>query len=191
MEGLSAEELKNQGNDALKAGDIQKAVDLYTQSIGKYISLPLKQGLDIERSEAVLTNRAVAYTKQRKFKEALRDCEQALVINAKFSKAYVRAYTCYVQLGEFNKASEAIELAVSLGDTTIAANRQWIAEYLKFDDFANKAIAKKQWHEARFYLKKIIESAQDSVIHTCKLLEVFVCESPNDMTDSVSYTTKV
>ena len=99
--------------------------------------------LDIERSEATLTNRAVAYTKQKKFKEALRDCEQALVINAKFSKAYVRAYTCYVQLGEFSKASEAIESAVSLGDTTIAANRQWIAEYLKFDDFANKAIAKK------------------------------------------------
>jgi hypothetical protein len=33
-EGLSAEELKNQGNDALKAGEIQKAIDLYTQSIG-------------------------------------------------------------------------------------------------------------------------------------------------------------
>lgn len=28
-------------------------------------------------------------------------------------------------------------------------------------------------------------------MHTCKLLEVFVSENPNDMTDPVSYTTRV
>jgi hypothetical protein len=30
MEEISAEELKNQGNDALKAGEVQTAIDLYS-----------------------------------------------------------------------------------------------------------------------------------------------------------------
>jgi outer membrane protein assembly factor BamD (BamD/ComL family) len=34
MEGISAEELKNQGNDALKQGNAEQAVTLYSQSIG-------------------------------------------------------------------------------------------------------------------------------------------------------------
>jgi len=59
-----------------------------------------------------LTNRAVAYIKQKKYKEALRDCEHALSINPKFSKAHIRAYSCYVQVGDFKKAEEALDLAI-------------------------------------------------------------------------------
>ncbi len=36
-----------------------------------------------------------------------------------------------------------------------------------------------------------MEAATESVTHTCRLLEVLVRESPNDMTDPVAYTTKV
>jgi len=63
-------------------------------------------------TEGVLTNRAVAYIKLKKFKEALRDCEHALSINPKFSKAYLRAFTCYVQIGELKKAEESLNLAI-------------------------------------------------------------------------------
>jgi hypothetical protein len=35
MESNSAEELKNQGNDALKAGETDLAIDLYSRSLGK------------------------------------------------------------------------------------------------------------------------------------------------------------
>ena len=34
VEASSAEELKNQGNEALKAGDIDTAILLYSQSLG-------------------------------------------------------------------------------------------------------------------------------------------------------------
>jgi len=43
----------------------------------------------------VYTNRAMAYIKLAKYKEALYDCEQALVLNPKFAKAHMRSYTCY------------------------------------------------------------------------------------------------
>ena len=33
----------------------------------------------------------MAYIKQRKYKEALFDCEQALYLNDKFAKAHIRA----------------------------------------------------------------------------------------------------
>lgn len=103
----------------------------------------------------------------------------------------MRAYTCYVQTGDFLKASSALDAAISLGDETAAKNKNWLGEHIKYEEFSMKAIAKRDWHEARFYLKRILESATDSCKHTCLLLEVFVTESPNDMTDSVSYTTKV
>lgn len=44
-----AEDLKNQGNEALKAKDADKAIDLYSQAI------------NICKNEGILTNRAVAY----------------------------------------------------------------------------------------------------------------------------------
>ncbi len=77
-------------------------------------------------TEGVLTNRAVAYIKLKKFKEALQDCEQALAINPQFAKAHLRAYACYVQIGEFKKALLAIDSATQLGDTTAAQNKAWL-----------------------------------------------------------------
>ncbi len=60
--------------------------------------------IELEKSEGVDTNRAMAYIKFGKYKEALYDCEQALVINPKFSKAHMRSYTCFISTGELQKA---------------------------------------------------------------------------------------
>lgn len=83
LELKTPEELKNLGNNELKQGNTQEAIDFYSQS------------LDQEKTEGVYTNRAVAYIKLFKWKEALFDCEQALVINPQFSKAHIRVSTCY------------------------------------------------------------------------------------------------
>jgi hypothetical protein len=64
-------------------------------------------------------------------------------------------------------------------------------ELIKYEDFANKALLKLELHEAKFYFKKILESCVDSVKHTCLLLETLIRESPNDLTDAVSFSTKV
>ena len=64
-----AEVKKNEGNEMLKAGKIAGAIALYTEAIEMF------------KSEGMFTNRAMAYIKQRKYKEALFDCEQALYIN--------------------------------------------------------------------------------------------------------------
>ena len=66
---VRAEEKKNAGNNALKAGEVDKAIQLYSEAI------------NLCKNEGMFTNRAMAYIKQRKYKEALFDCEQALYLN--------------------------------------------------------------------------------------------------------------
>ena len=65
----AAEAKKLEGNAALKAGEVDKAIILYSEAI------------ELCKNEGMFTNRAVAYIQKRKFKEALFDCEQALYIN--------------------------------------------------------------------------------------------------------------
>ena len=91
-----AEKLKQLGNAELKAGNFDKAIELYTEAVG------------LHRNEAILSNRAVAYISKRMFKEALHDVEQCLFIKPDFAKAHVRAFTCYLQTGEFEKAEQSI-----------------------------------------------------------------------------------
>ena len=78
-----------------------------------------------------------------------------------------------------------------LGDETAVKNKNWTLELMKYEDFANKALQKSELHEAKFYFRKILDSCVDSVKHTCLLLETLTRESPNDLTDAVSYSTKV
>ena len=78
-----------------------------------------------------------------------------------------------------------------LGDDTAAKNKSWTQELIKYEDFASKALLKLELQEAKFYFKKILESCVDSVKHTCLYLEALIRDSPNDLTDAVSYSTKV
>ena len=59
----AADAKKNAGNTALKAGEIDKAIGLYTEAI------------ELNKNVGMFTNRAVAYIQKRKYKEALFDCE--------------------------------------------------------------------------------------------------------------------
>ena len=64
-----AEQKKTEGNAALREGSLDQAIALYTEAI------------ELNKNEGMFTNRAMAYIKQSKFKEALFDCEQALYLN--------------------------------------------------------------------------------------------------------------
>ena len=77
---MSAEEYKNAGNDFLREGKTYEAVDMYTKSI------------DLQASEGTLTNRAAAYIKLKKYKQALQDCEHALLLNKEFAANLCRVF---------------------------------------------------------------------------------------------------
>ena len=124
-----AEELKNLGNEEFKNKNYAKAIEYYSQAIGK-CQIQSNQCLNLSqcaqlltlcieqsRNEGILTNRAASYIQLKKldlnylsifrYKEALLDCEQALFFNRQFLKAYQRAYVCHLALGDLKRAKEA------------------------------------------------------------------------------------
>jgi len=103
----------------------------------------------------------------------------------------MRAYSCYINQGLLQKANETLKLAIELGDGTAQKEVAFVAELLKQEDFAEKAFDKKEYRESNFYFKRITESCPNSVKHTCCYIESLIASNPFDMTDCVSYTTKI
>ena len=72
---LQAEELKKKGNEALKKGDVDEAIKLYTEAI------------QLDPSNHVLySNRCAAYMKQEKFSQALEDAEATIKVKPDWAK---------------------------------------------------------------------------------------------------------
>jgi hypothetical protein len=67
----------------------------------------------------------------------------------------------------------------------------WIDDLKKCEEFAVKAMDNKGYREAISYLRRLMESCPDSVKHFCFYLEALVSTNPNDMTDPISFATKV
>jgi tetratricopeptide (TPR) repeat protein len=103
----------------------------------------------------------------------------------------MRAFTCYTNQGMLEKAKNALNMATALGDETAQKQIPWIDEMIKYEDFAVKALEKKAYREAFSYLRKLMDSCVDSVKHTCLYLEALVSNDPNDMTDPISFSTKI
>lgn len=90
------QELKEQGNQAYKEGDWDKALEKYTQAI---------QISTEERDKAVLfKNRAAVHLKCEDFDKTVKDCTQCLELTPKDPKALFRRAQAYESLEQFEKA---------------------------------------------------------------------------------------
>lgn len=121
---MKAEEMKNLGNDAIRDGDYDKAIELYSKAIALD-----KVNLDREGADGyrLYCNRAKAYlakqpAERRYFKWALKDAEMAIKIKPDFAKAHYRAAVALEGLGEKDKAmNKYLEIAKMVpGDVSIA-----------------------------------------------------------------------
>lgn len=74
-----AEKLKNAGNEHLTCGRAPLAIDCYTKAIT----------LD-PRNAVFYCNRAAAFTKDGQFEAAVKDCDEATLIDPNYAKAYSR-----------------------------------------------------------------------------------------------------
>jgi len=91
---------REEGNKSFKDGDFAGAVKIYTESIMR------------DPSDARgYNNRAAAYTKLVALPEALKDVDQAINIDPKFVKAYIRKSNVLFAMRDYTKAIEAIQEA--------------------------------------------------------------------------------
>ncbi|XP_050388622.2 sperm-associated antigen 1 [Patella vulgata] len=98
-EGLSYDEIciragreKDKGNEAFKCSDFEEAVLYYTRS------------LSLVQTANLYNNRALAYLKLEKWKEALEDCDEVLDEEPDNIKALLRRSTAYLGLKDVESA---------------------------------------------------------------------------------------
>ena len=101
------EKLKNSGNDFFKEGKCNEAIKLYTEAM----ELDPK---NTNYNSTLLCNRAAAKMRQRKFKEALEDCNEALQLNETYVKAVTRKAECLLQMEEYEDAVREWEKATNM-----------------------------------------------------------------------------
>jgi DnaJ family protein C protein 7 len=92
-----SEALKEEGNDMFKNGQLQQAIDKYTEAINND---PQNNALN----SALYCNRSACYGKLGKWDEAIADATKAIDLNPSYLKAYLRRAQCYQQVDKHEEA---------------------------------------------------------------------------------------
>jgi tetratricopeptide (TPR) repeat protein len=120
---VHAEALKDQGNESFKAGDMQKAIDFYTQvsyvNIFCISSIICKnnqlQAIDMDPDNHVYySNRSAAYMKADSISKALRDGEKCVELAPNWSKGYSRLGAAQQALKRFDACLDSYKKGIEL-----------------------------------------------------------------------------
>lgn len=96
-----SEELKSQGNTAVRQKDYPAAIEFYTRA------------LEIVPENTIYhSNRAAAYSASGDHEKALEDARKAVGLDSKYAKAWTRLGTAHYALGNFAEAVEAYEKGI-------------------------------------------------------------------------------
>lgn len=106
---VTANTLKDQGNSAFNKGEYIEARKLYTEGINALASLQPTSPEESSLLAALYCNRGATYLKEKKYVEAVNDCELALKSNPEYLKAYTRKWRGLMALGHFGEARFLLE----------------------------------------------------------------------------------
>ncbi len=90
--------LKNEGNDELKQGNFFNAINKYTEALIHH------------KDPVYYTNRATVLIKMKKYHDSIEDCDQALLLDDSYSKAYYRKSENLVKMGKLEEALKVLQL---------------------------------------------------------------------------------
>jgi len=103
---LDADEYKRLGNEALKEGSLNRAVEMYSKAIAMH-----------KRSPIYFASRALAHLKLENFGSALNDASEAVAIDPMYLKGYYRRGSALKALGKLEEAKADFVLALELEPT--------------------------------------------------------------------------
>ncbi|KAF6019636.1 TTC12 [Bugula neritina] len=114
---VEASVFKNEGNEAFKAGEFEKAVESYTKGLAV-----------IKDFKELWTNRAQAYIKLGRYDDAITDCDWAQRCDETFVKAYVLEAKAHICLSDYDKAIGLYEKAMEIDKSKQKMMREFIKE---------------------------------------------------------------
>ncbi|KAL1208360.1 Outer envelope protein 64 [Cardamine amara subsp. amara] len=104
---------KEQGNEYFKQKKFVEAIDCYSRSIA------------LSPNAVTFANRAMAYLKIKRYREAEVDCTEALNLDDRYIKAYSRRATARKELGMIKEAKEDAEFALRLEPQSQELKKQY------------------------------------------------------------------
>ncbi len=93
-------DLKEKGNEAFKAGNMEDAIVLFTEAISQD-----------ESNSVLFNNRAMAFAGLERWEECVMDAREAVQLNATYSKAYYRLVKGLMQLNRIREARQYMLVA--------------------------------------------------------------------------------
>lgn len=100
MDHPEIQRLKEEGNIAFRDGNLQTAIELYSTAINGKI----EEGCETDVIVTLLSNRSMCHLKLLNYQECIDDCNRALIIDPKATKALYRRAHAYFESKDFSNA---------------------------------------------------------------------------------------
>ena len=108
---MSADEYKQQGNDAFRLKKFDEAITYFTKAI-EASEVP---------NHVLYSNRSASYTSLHKYQDALKDAEECVKINPTWAKGYNRVGAAEFGLGIYDEAINSYKKALELDPSNAMA----------------------------------------------------------------------
>lgn len=157
-----ANKLKELGNSQFKAGNFGQAIEMYTQAI------------KMHPDATFYSNRAACFAALKKYNEVIEDCEEALKLDNKFVKVYLRAGTACIKLGRLNEAQKYLSdgLAVDPKEKALSTENDTLLLLISYKNNIDHHIASRDFADASRKLDLLIDKCELSYDLYRKKVEV-------------------
>lgn len=108
---MSADQFKQEGNQAFAAKDYAKAIELFSKAI-EVSETP---------NHVLYSNRSACYASSKDFAKALEDAKECVKINPSWAKGYNRLGAAHYGLGDLDEAEQSYKKALELDSSNKAA----------------------------------------------------------------------
>jgi len=134
------------------------------------------------------TNRAMAYMKLEKYDEAMRDCQKAVILDERNSKAFNKLSKCKIAFGDLIGASIALAKSMEIEplNPTNKKDQRALDDLKITESLVKKAVGEELFEKAVTNLTQLLESCSHSISLICLKIECLMQAFQFDEADKYS-----